>query len=110
ELGGKSIGAFGKPEVEPQLLDRTQYTQRTFDPTQSLYRNQRSYQNAVNALSATTPVNLRRSLAGSALSSRYAADNQVLSQYDMMNQQARSQYEQQIGQQAQFNVQSQFRT
>lgn len=110
ELLSKGIGAFGKAEKEQPLLDNTQITQEVYDPTQALYSNQRNYQNNLNALSATTPINLRRGIAGSALASRYSADNQVVSQYQQMNQGARSQYQDRVGQQRRFNTASQFRT
>lgn len=110
ELLGKGIGAFGKAEVEKPLLDRTQLTQETYDPTNALYANQRSYANSLNALSATTPINLRRGIAAGALASKYGADNNVISQYAQMNQNAKTNYQQRASQQAQFNTQAQFRT
>ena len=110
ELLSKGIGAFGKTEVERPLLDNTQITQEVYDPSANLQQTQRTYSNYVNAIGAAAPINLRRGLASSALSNRYAQDNQTLAQFNALNQGARSQYQQRIGAQRQFNVQSQFNT
>lgn len=110
ELIGKSIGAFGKAEQEPQLLDNTQITQEVYDPTQALYSNQRNYSNYLAGIGAAVPLNLRRGLAGQALASKYSSDAGITSQYQQMNQGARTQYQQRVANQRRFNIQSQART
>lgn len=109
ELIGKSIGAFDKPEVDKPLIDRTQITKEAYDPTNALYQTNRTYNLYKNSLN-TPSINLNRALSNSALAGKYSQDNQTLSQYDAMNKGAQTQYQQRAGQQAQFNVQSQFRT
>lgn len=109
ELLGKGIGAFGKAEKDQPLLDNTKITQQTYDPSAALNQTQRSFQNYANTLSAPS-LNLRRSMLSAALGNQVGQKNQVLSQYDQMNQNAKTQYEQRTSAQRQFNVQSQFRT
>jgi len=109
-LLGKGIGAFGKPEVDAPLLDRTQITQETYDPTQALQGSQRSYQHYMNNLSATTPINLRRGISGQALAAKYNTDANITTQYQQMNQGARSNYQDRVANQQRFNTQAQFRT
>jgi len=109
ELIGKSIGAFSKPEVDKPLIDRTQLTKESYDPTNALYQTNRTYNLYKNSLN-TPSINLNRALNNSALAGKYSQDNQTLSQYDAMNKAAGTQYQQRASQQAQFNVQSQFRT
>lgn len=110
ELIGKGIGAFGKAEKEPQLLDNTQITQEVYDPTQALYGNQRNYSNYLAGIGAAAPINLRRGLAGQALASKYSSDAGIKSQYQQMNQGARTQYQERVGNQRRFNVASMART
>lgn len=109
ELGAKGIGAFGSAEKEKPLLDNTQITQETYDPSNALYQSQRTFQNFANA-TPTSSINLRRSLLNSALASKYSTDNQIMSQYDNMNQQSRSNYQGRVANQRQFNINSQANT
>ena len=109
ELGAKGINAFSPAEKEKPLLDNTQITQQSYDPTNALYQNQRNYSNFVNNTSAAS-VNLRRGILNSALASRYNSDNQIMSQYNQLNQNAKTEYQNRLSNQRQFNVQSQFRT
>lgn len=109
ELGAKAIGAFSPAEKEAQLLDNSTITQQSFDPTNSLYQNQRTYSNYLNKLGAA-PLNLRRALSNSALASKYNSEAQINSQYDVMNKNAASQYQDRVSNRRRFNVASIART
>jgi hypothetical protein len=109
ELLGKTIGAFGPPERERQMTDNTQMTKQVYDPRQAVYQNQRNFQNTVNTTS-TPSINLRRGLINSALANTMNANSNVLTQYQQMNQQANSTYEDRLANQRRFNIESMFRT
>lgn len=110
QLGGSAAGLLGGPEKEIARVDNTQLTQETYDPTALLHANQRSFNNYRNALGASTPINLRRGLLGSALSSQMNQQNNVMSQYNRMNQEARSSYQDRVSNQRRFNAYQQAQT
>ena len=111
ELLSKSIGAFSKPEVEKPLLDTTRISQQVYDPSNALYQTDRQQRNFLNTSAATAPTaGLRRAMQGSSLATSIAQKNQVLSQYQQMNQQGKAQYEDRVSQQSRFNLASQGRT
>lgn len=106
--GIKMLGSiFDKPERQVAQLDRTPITENRFNPSSALQQNQFTTNAGANALgnnysSAGVASGLQNLYAN-----KYRADSQVVSQYDNMNNQARSQYEQRMQQQNQFNAQQQ---
>jgi hypothetical protein len=84
--------------------DNTQITPNTFNPSASLYQNQRNFQNTANTLNTSSP-NLRRAVTNQLYAKKLEADQGVTTQYDQMNQQARTQYEQRLADQARYNAQ-----
>lgn len=88
---------IGGPEKERAYTNTTPITQQVYDPTAALYQNKRAYSNALNRLASTTSPNMNRALAGSLYASNLSQQNQILSQYDRMNQEARQQYENRVG-------------
>lgn len=105
--GASILGAlFDKPEKQKPNLDRTQITQNRYDPANALMQNQYTTNagmmaNSNNYSSSGVQAGLQNLMAN-----KYRADAQVSSQYDQMNQQARTQYEQRLQQQNQFNAQT----
>lgn len=106
ELIGKSEGLAEGPEIQKAYADKTMITKRAYDPRQALQSNQRNYRNTLNNYSGN--INLRRALQSQALVSKMNSDNQVLSQYQQMNNQANADYEQRLSGQRQFNINSQY--
>lgn len=104
--GASILGAlFDRPEKQRPNLDRTQITENKYDPANALMQNQYTTNaammaNANNYSSAGIQAGLQNLMAN-----KYRADAQVATQYDQMNQQARTQYEQRLQQQNQFNAQ-----
>lgn len=104
--GASVLGAlFDRPEKQRPNLDRTQITENKYDPANALMQNQYTTNaammaNANNYSSAGIQAGLQNLMAN-----KYRADAQVATQYDQMNQQARTQYEQRLQQQNQFNAQ-----
>ncbi|RTL05524.1 hypothetical protein EKK58_07685 [Candidatus Dependentiae bacterium] len=104
--GASVLGAlFDKPEKQRPNLDKTQITQNRYDPANALMQNQYTTNagmmaNTNNYSSAGVQAGLQNLMAN-----KYKADSQVQSQYDQMNNQARTQYEQRLQQQNQFNAQ-----
>ncbi len=103
ELFGKGIDAFGNAEVEKPQLDTSQISKESYDPRAALHRNSRNYQNFINSTTSGS-LNTRRALGANALSSKLNADNQVLSQYNQMNQAANTAYESRLQGRRQFNI------
>lgn len=105
--GASVLGAlFDRPEKQRPNLDRTQITENKYDPANALMQNQYTTNagmmaNANNYSSAGVQAGLQNLMAN-----KYRADSQVQSQYDQMNNQARTQYEQRLQQQNQFNAQT----
>lgn len=99
----KFVQGFQKPEVEPTETIGTPITQETYDPTNQLYRNQRQYQNALNRNYGSA--NVRRGVANQLLATKLSADQDVSSQYNQMNQRARTDYQNRIAQRRGQNIQ-----
>jgi hypothetical protein len=101
-VASKFFGLRDKPQIT--YLDNTPISQEVYDPRAALFQNQQSYQGRINALD-TPSENLRRGLANQMLSTKYSTDSQVATQYDNMNERARTNYEQRLSQRAQYNNQ-----
>ena len=105
EVGSKFFQTLRGPEVENQILDNTRITKNNYDVRPQLLQSQRSFQNQSNSIDSPS-LNLRRSLTNNLYASKLNADAGVISQYDNMNKQANSQYEQQVSGQRRYNIQS----
>lgn len=105
EVGSKFFQTLRGPEVENQILDNTRITKNNYDVKPQLQQSQRSYQNAVNNIDSPS-LNLRRALTNNLYAGKLNADSQVITQYDNMNKQSNSQYEQQLSNQRRYNIQS----
>ena len=105
EVGSKFFQTLRGPEVENQILDNTRITRNNYDVRPQLLQSQRSFQNQSNSIDSPS-LNLRRSLTNNLYASKLNADAGVISQYDNMNKQANSQYEQQVSGQRRYNIQS----
>ena len=91
------------PQRETPYLDNTQITKQAFDVNPQLYQSGRSYRNAVNSIDTQSP-NLRRALQNSLYAQKLNTDNQVIQQYQGMNNQAQQQYEANISNQRRYNI------
>jgi hypothetical protein len=105
--GAEVLSKFGQliggAEVEKPYYDNTNISKNSFDPSQSLYQNQRNYSAAVNGLDAGS-INSRRIFANSMLGQKLNSDNQTLSQYQQMNRGALVDYENRVSNQRRFNI------
>lgn len=96
---------IGGPEQQRAYTNATPISRETFDPTNALYQNQRSFTNAWNATSNVPSINTQRALMGSLYASNLAQQNNILSQYERQNQAANTQYEQRLANRRRENIQ-----
>lgn len=88
---------LGGPEKQRPYTNNTPITQRTYDPSNALYQNQRQFTNTYNQLSNTPSLNATRAIASNLYAQNLNQGNNILSKYDQMNQEARSSYQSQLG-------------
>lgn len=93
---------IGGPEKEKAYFDTAPISKEVYDPRAALYQNQRGFQNTLNNTDVGS-INTRRAVAGQLYSSKLNADNQTLAQYNQLNNQATTQYEQRLSQRQQYN-------
>lgn len=105
EVGSKFFQTLRGPEREAQMMDNTRITKNSYDVRPQLYQSQRSFQNTANSIDSPS-VNLRRSLMNNLYAGKLNSDSQIISQYDSMNKQANSQYEDRLSNQRRYNIQS----
>ena len=98
------LRALQKPLPEKERTITSPITRQVYDPSSQLAQSARSYSSAMNTLDVGS-ANTRRLYGNQMLASKLATDQNILTQYDTMNQQARSQYEQLMGQRQAQNVQ-----
>lgn len=97
-------GNFQKAEMETPNLDLTNITKNAYDVNPVLGQNNRNYQNALNNTTASSP-NLRRAIANQLYGQKLNQDSNSLEQYQQMNNQAATQYEDRLSNQRRFNAQ-----
>lgn len=102
-LASQLLRAMDKPTPEKERMLMSPISRQVFDPASQLAQSTRSYSSAMNALDVGS-ANTRRMIGNQMLSSKLAADQNIITQYDTMNQQAKSQYEQLLGQREAANV------
>lgn len=107
EVISKFFDTMQPAEVQKPYLDNTQITKQSYDPRTALAQNDRSFQNSLSSLS-TPSINLRRALSNNMYATKLNADEQVISQYDSMNKQAKTQYEGAVSNKVRYNNQQQF--
>lgn len=103
DLGSKFGQLIGGPEKERQYADTTPVTKQSFDVRPALYQNQRNFQNQVSGLD-TPSITLRRALQNQMYAQKLNADSQVLSQYQQMNNQAATQFEDRLSNRQRSNI------
>lgn len=84
---------IGGPEKQRLYSNAIPVTKESFDPTNALYQNQRSFTNAWNATSNIPSINTQRAVLNSLYASNLSQQNNIMSQYQRMNQAANTQYE-----------------
>lgn len=104
EVGSKFLQLLGGPEVEKPYLDRTQITKQAFDPRQAMYQNQANFQIQSNNIQ-TSSAPLRRALQNSLYAKKLDADSQILTQYQQLNNQATTQYQDRLSNRQRYNNQ-----
>jgi hypothetical protein len=97
-------GNFQKTEMETPNLDLTKITRNAYDVNPVLGQNNRNYQNALNNTTTSSP-NLRRAIANQLYGQKLNQDSNSLEQYQQMNNQATTQYEDRLSNQRRFNAQ-----
>lgn len=106
--GIQSIAALlDRPHTPPARIINSPITENRYNPARALQENQFTTNAAVNALgnnysSAGVSSGLQNLYAN-----KYKADSGIIQNYDQMNQQAKTQYEERLGQRDQFNSQIQ---
>lgn len=104
---GSLVNSFarlrGGPEKEKANYDNSRITRNVYDVNTALQSNAANYSNTSNNID-TSSVNLRRALQNQMLASKTRADNSALTQYDQMNQGARTDYENRVSNQQRYNV------
>lgn len=104
---GSLINSFarlrGGPEKEQANYDNSKITRNVYDVNNALQSNASSFANSSNNIDTSSP-QLRRALQNQMLASKMKADNSALTQYDQMNQGARSEYENRVSNQQRYNV------
>jgi hypothetical protein len=103
EVASKFGQLIGGADVETPNFDTTRITKETYDPRNAMYQTNRTLQNALNTMEAPS-VNMRRNMANSLYAQRLGQDNNIMSEYNRMNQGANTQYEQRISGQRQYNI------
>lgn len=109
EVGSKFFGLNGRPERERPYFDITPLTRQTYDVQPALYQNQRNYQNATAGIS-TPSINLRRMLTNKLYATKLNSDQQVISEYNRMNQTGLSNFQGQVSNRQRYNNQQQVMT
>lgn len=94
---------IGGPEKEQVYPDATTISKSAYDPRPALYQNQRNLTNQMAGLD-TGNINLRRNMYNQGYASKLNADNQTLAQYQQMNNQATTEYENRLSNQRRYNV------
>lgn len=103
EVASKFGQLVGGPDKEMPNFDTTRITKETFDPTNALYQTNRTLQNAQNTIDAPS-INLRRNISNSLYAQRLGQVNNIMSEYNRMNQGANTQYEQRVADQRRYNI------
>jgi len=103
EVGSKFGQLIGGPEKEPTYQDNTPITQQAYDVSPVLQQNQANYQNALNSVD-TSSLNLRRALGAQFYANKIDADSRVLSQYQEMNNQSKTQFQDRTSAQRRSNI------
>jgi cation transport regulator ChaB len=96
--------AHQKPKLEKRYNVNAPITQESFDVTNPLQQSNRVFKNMVSGIDAGS-VNTKRAVANSMYANRLSNDSNTIQQYDVMNQGARSNYEQKLAQRQAQNVQ-----
>lgn len=107
EVGSKFFETMQPAEKQRAYLDNSQITKQSYDTRPALQQNQRNFDNSVASIS-TPSVNLRRALTNNMQASKLNADSQTITQYDNMNKQALSTYEDKTSNRTRYNNQQQF--
>lgn len=103
EVASKFGQLIGGPDKETPNFDTTRITKESYDPTNALYQTNRTLQNARNTIDAPS-INARRSISNSLYAQRLGQVNNILSEYNRMNQGATTQYEQRVADQRRYNI------
>jgi hypothetical protein len=99
---GKALMAFRPAQKERRRAVDTPITKQVFDPSVPLAANNRAMSAAARGLGGSASV--RRAATAALNANKIAADNNVLQQYDNMNKQANTQYEQRLDQRKRTNI------
>lgn len=102
-----AMNVFNKPrEYRPQY-DTTPITKQTYDPSRILSQNNLGYQQALTT-NQTSSAPLNRAIAANLFSNKMEADANTITQYNQMNNQATTQYQQLLSNQQRYNNQQYF--
>lgn len=96
--------AHQKPKLEKRYNVNAPITKESFDVTNPLQQSNRTFKNMVSGIDAGS-VNTKRAVANSMYANRLSNDSNTIQQYDVMNQGARSNYEQRLAQRQAQNIQ-----
>jgi hypothetical protein len=102
--GLSRLAFFQSPEVERQYNDNTDITKQSYDVNPVLAANNTNFQNSVNNTETYSP-NLRRAVMNQLYAKKLAQDGQTIGQYQTMNNQAVTDYENRLSNQTRYNNQ-----
>lgn len=107
-VGVQSIAALlDRPHTPPARTVNSPITENRYNPARALQENQFTTNAAVNALGNNYSSAGVNSGLQNLYANKYKADSRIIQNYDQMNQQAKTQYEERLGQRDQFNSQIQ---
>jgi len=98
----------GGAEVDTPRYDTTNISRETFDSSALLTANARNLSTARNSLSG--PASAVRAASNSMLATKLAQDNQVMTQYQGLNNQSKTSFERRVTDQARYNNQQRVST
>ena len=99
---GTTIPYLDGAEKEKAYTDNSTITKQSFDANPQLYQNNRNYQNAINNVD-TGSGSLRRAIQNQLYATKLNQDNQVVEQYQNLNNQATTQYQDRVSNQQRYN-------
>lgn len=102
-FAGELLPLIGGSEKEKPNLDTTFISKEHYDARQALQQNQRNFSNVASSIN-TSSETLRRALLAQLDATKTNRDNQVISQYQTMNNQAQTRYEDRLANQRRYNV------
>jgi len=95
----------GGAEKERTYVNESPITKQTYDPTNALFQNQRAFRTASDSVSNANSLNVQRALKSNLYSQNLGQQNNIQTQYEQLNQNAGTQYEERVAGRRRENIQ-----